>query len=121
MRYSRTASITVSEDDNSNPKKIRFQEKEQEVLDVGSSGVLKEVKTGDINLPTTVTFEIPLGAIGTAQWFYLYADKSFKLKLNNGSEMVMKANRPHEMWMTFTKIEIVTTDVTRITYAVGGE
>lgn len=118
MRYHKIQTLTVSEDDSTQPKKVRFEEREQETIEKTS---FVECKTGDINLPTGTTFAIPLGAIGTAKWFYLYADVSFKIKLNGSTnELVLAAKKPHELFVDFTQLEVVTTDKTRLTYAIGG-
>jgi len=118
MRYSKIQTIIVSEDDSSQPKKCRFGEAEQSVLDVT---LIKEVNTSSINLPTSTTFPLPMGAIGSGKWFYLFCDKAFTLQLNAGPAITLAANKPHEMWATFTAIEITTTDASRLTYAIGGE
>lgn len=117
MRYSKSQTLTVSEDDSSIPKMIRFQELQQSVVDTS----FKEMKTGDIDLPANVTFEIPMGAIGQAKWLYLYTSKNFKIKIDDGPEYDLEGSRPNEMWITFNKIEIKTSDVTRVTYAIAGE
>lgn len=116
MRYSKSQNLIISEDDSSIPKSVRFQEKDQLTLQI-----LSEVKTGDINLPASITYEIPLGAIGQAEWFYLYSSKDFSIKLDDGPAISLRASKPNELWAKFTKIEVVTTDVTRLTYAIGGE
>ena len=117
MRYSKTQTIIVSEDDSNTPKQCRFGEQDQTTTE---TDLIKEISSNSANLPASVTFDIPFGAIGTAQWFYLYADKDLNVKFDSGPEMTLKANKPHEMWLQHTKLEVVTSDVTRLTYAIGG-
>lgn len=118
MRYSKVQTIIVSEDDSSLPKQCRFGETDQNTTDVT---LLKEVVTSGIDLPTTTTFALPLGAIGTGKWFYLFCDKEFTLQLNAGPAITLAKDKPHEMWAEFTAIEVTTTDASRLTYALGGE
>lgn len=116
MRYYKTQTLTVSEDDSTRPKKIRFEEKDQEIRET-----FVECKTGDINLPASTTFEIPMGAIGTASWFYLFCNNDFQVKLDDNPAMALKANAPNELFVEFSKIEVVTgSAASRLTYAIGG-
>ena len=118
MRYSKTQTLTVSEDDSDQPKQIRFQELSQLTVD---TKLLAETKTGDINLPAATTFDIPFGAIGKAQWFYIRSNKPFSIQIDSGPELKMKENKPNEMWVELQKLEVITTDISRITYAIAGE
>jgi len=120
MRYQRNSSLTVSEDDSNIPKQLRFSEIDQEVLD---TTILKEAGGNSIDLPESTTdWEIPMGAIGSGKWFYLFSSVEITLKIDDGPARTLAAGKPNECWMEYTSLKIsTTTAATRLTYATGGE
>jgi len=122
MRYYREGTVTLSEDDLTNPKEIRFRDADRETIE---KVIIKE-GGGQTQVveKTTVDFEIPMGKVAAGKWFFLYSDKEFKLKIDDGTARTMAAGKVNEMWISYTSLKISnesTTDDMRLTWAIGGE
>jgi len=123
MRFSRKATIMLSEDDSTSPKDIRFYDLDRETLDKTSieegGSATHAVDVGD-------TFTLPMGQISQGKYFYLYADGPFELNINGvtGAELSMAGDVVNEMWCDFTtlSVENVTgsADDIRLTWVIGG-
>lgn len=123
MRYSKDAKITLSVDDLTAPKQIRFQE-QQSIVDTTN---ISECKVNDEVIPKGSTdYSLPFGQIATAKWLYLVGDKPFTYKLNNSIALTAVPGLPIEMWTEITSVKITTpngtddTDVS-LNWAIGGE
>ena len=121
MRYYRKGTIVLSEDDLSNPKEIRFQDRDRETTEktiIKDGGGRSETVVAG-----TTDWEIPLGNVAQGKWFFLYSDKAFKLKIDNGSDLQVAAGKPCEMFIDFTSLKITNdgTEDMRLTWAIGGE
>jgi hypothetical protein len=122
MRYSKEAKITLSVDDLTSPKQIRFQEVQSTV----DTTLISEAKINDEVIPkASVDYELPFGKVATAKWLYMVGDNPFSYKLNNSVALTAVPGMPIEMWTEITSIKITTPgvadspDVT-INWAIGG-
>ena len=127
MRFHRKATIVLSEDDVTSPKKLRFSE-DLETIDNGSAAVLKDGGGSTITVPLNTTdFPIPMPQITTGKYLYLYADKAFTLKLHGagGPTRAMLQQKANEFWFDFLPATppLITTggEAVRLTYAVAGD
>lgn len=119
MRFYRKATITLSEDDSTAPKEIRFNDVDREtinklsILEGGSNTHVLEA--GD-------SFTLPMGQISLGKYFYLYSTGAFTLSINGGSALSMAASVVSEMWADFTTLTVTnpTESSIRITWAIGG-
>lgn len=124
MRFYRNCSITISEDDSSTPKDLRFKVEGEETTDTGTSATLKDATSGVVTIPaTTVDFLLPLPQITTGKYLYLRGTTAFKLKLNAMSaDLDIGANKPCEIWCDFTTVKITSgVAALRLTWAIGGD
>jgi len=121
MRYYRRATITLSADDLSNPKEVRFQDKERETID--KVVIIDGGGRSETIADATVDWEIPMGNIAQGKWFLLLSDQPFSLKINNGAALVVGTSKVCEMWADFTSLKISNASGSemRLTWAVGGE
>lgn len=119
MRFYKHYSIVVSEDTLQAPKKIRFSETDQTVIDTEK---VKEAASASIDLPAGATdFEIPMGAIGSGKWFFLMPTGDITLKIDNGTPLTLAGGFPCDVWTTYSSLKISTVLENRITYALAGE
>ena len=117
MRFYKKNEVILSEDTTNDPKDIRFQ-KTDDITDITSvidgGGATKTYDTG--------THSVAFGAISTVKWFYIYADKAIKIKLDSGPDIQLIAEKPAEMWAEVAAIDLVVdTADTRITVAIAGD
>lgn len=126
MRFSRKCQIVLSEDDVTQPLRLRFAE-DLETLDNGTAAILKDGGGTTITVPANTTdFELPMPQIVTGKWLYLYSgDKPFTLKLHGsaGPTMTMREKKASEFWHDYTQAPLITTgaDAVRLTYAIAGD
>jgi len=121
MRFYRKGSITLSEDDATTPKQIRFEDREHETAE---TTIIQEGGGHTQVIEKNVTdFNIPLGKVAQGKWFYFFCDQPFRIKINNGADLVMAADKVNEMWVDFTSLKVTNpsgTDDMRLTWAIGG-
>jgi len=111
----------LSEDDTTDPKEIRFSDKDRETTEktiIAEGGGQTQV------IAALGSLSIPMGNVAAGKWFYLYGDKAHTLSINGGAAITMAVNKVTEAWMDFTSLEVTnsnTTDVMRLTWGIGGE
>lgn len=122
MKFYRQASITISEDDSTSPKDLRFKVDGEETTDKTFVDALSTTVTIPIS---TVDFSLPMPQVTTGKYYYLRGTLDFGLKLNAMTDdLVMAKNKVHEQWCDFTSIKISNpsaTDALRLTWAIGGD
>lgn len=124
MRYYKTYTLRISEDEVTNPKLIRFEEKEQEIEDktVGeTTALIQDLKVRREKFPSG-DYSISLENLTTARYLYIKADIAITIDFNGDSlPKTLVAGMPSEFWMVFTQLDITTTEDTEITMAWGGD
>ena len=116
MRYYKKSETVLSEDNATQPKDIRFQ-KCDEITD---SATLID-GGGSTKTYPVATHAIDMGNVTEGRWLYLIADKALTFSVSGGPAMTTIPNRPTEMWVKYTSLDITTTEETRVTIAIAGE
>lgn len=123
MRYHKTFSLVISEDEVTNPKKIIFEKKDQIIEDklVGSIAAL----IGDLKVRRETfgigAFVLSMENLTTARYMYIKADQIITIDFNGDSlPKTLVKDMASEFWMEFTAVTITTTVSTEITIAYGG-
>lgn len=126
MRFYRQCSITISEDDNTTPRDIRFKVDGEETTDNGTTATIKDATGNTVTIPvSTVDFSLPLPQVAVGKYLYLRGDQPFGLKLNGmTADLVVAKNKVTEIWCDFTAVKISNPSasaVLRLTWAIGGD
>jgi hypothetical protein len=121
MRYYRSATVTLSEDNSSDPKEIRFSDVNRVTKDTtgisDSSSGTHSVSAGD-------TFTLPMGQITLGKYLFLLSDAEFTLSIDGATALTMAADVVSELWAEFTTINIgapADGEGIRLTWAIGGD
>ena len=116
MRLYTKRETILSEDTATVPVEIRFKSAD-EVTD------LTLIKDGGGTTKTYAigTHPISLTQITEGRWLYIKSDKAIVVKINSTNQFEIFPNKPFEGWLKFTQLDLVTTEISRITLAVAGE
>jgi len=116
MRYYKNSETTLSEDDSSQPKEIRFTDcftATETALLVDGGAETKSYPIG--------AHSVDMAQVTEGRWLYIKADKELLFSLSGGPAITLIENKATEMWVKFTSLDITLTDVTRVTIGIAGE
>lgn len=122
MRYYKSYTLRISEDEVTNPKLNRFEQEDQVIEDpaVGGTALINILKVRRETFDTG-SFVLSMENLTTARYMYIKADQPVTIDFNNDSlPKTLVANMESEFWMEFTAVTIETTTSTEITIAYGG-
>ena len=122
MRYYKSYTLRISEDEVTNPRLNRFEQEDQVIEDPITGG------TASINILKVRretcgagSFVLSMENLTTARYMYIKADQIVTIDFNgDGLPKTLVAGMESEFWMEFTAATITTTVSTEITIAYGG-
>jgi hypothetical protein len=115
MRISDKVKLVVSSDTLSDPKLIRLSEDFEDI----DTTLLKESVTRQETFPIG-THTIALGNIANAKFLYVKPAKDLQAVIN-GSAITLRGGKASKMWVNFTALSIITTDVQEVLLFCAGE
>ena len=118
MRYLKKMDLVISDDEQTNPKKIRFEQEDfTDLDDINIVGLKVRVETFPIGSVT-----LSMEHLATAHYFYILPEITNVTVEFNGdaNPKTFLADKASELWMVFTSAVITTTAATKITIAYGG-
>ena len=123
MRYYKTFTLRISEDEVTNPKKNRFEEVDQVIENKTVGATLALINNLKVRRETfgIGSFVLSMEGLTTAQYMYIKADQIVTIDFNGDSlPKTLVANMASEFWMVFTAATVTTTAATEMTIAYGG-
>lgn len=137
MRFSRTGTIVISEDDSTSPQDLRFQDAQRQTIESAASTpattIVSCISQG-FTLPKAPTspgvptvYELfPPADLTTGKYFYLRSDDNpFHLQINNQTALIVPGGgHVCEMWCDFTSLKVSNVDPAnsvRLTWAIAGQ
>jgi len=121
MRYYRYATVTLSEDDSSDPKQIRFSDINRTTK---STTTIVDSSSGTHSLAAGDTFLLPMGQITLGKYLYLLSDAEFEISINGADALTMAPDVVNELWAEFTTLSVTAPsdgEGIRLTWAIGGD
>ena len=123
MRYYKTFTLRISEDEITNPKKNRFEEVDQVIEDktVGATSALINILKVRRETFPSGNYVLEMDNLTTARYMYIKANQIVTIDFNGDSlPKTLIANMSSEFWMEFTAATVVTTVDTEMVIAYGG-
>lgn len=120
LRVRDTQTLLISEDQTTNPKKIRLQEQFDDV----DLTTLSEVNTRQETFPVG-THSIDLGNIAEGRFIYVKPIANtgqVQLELNGSNALTLRNGKPSKLWTLFNQVNlIVSGNAAEVLIVVAGE